>query len=70
MQCMCVLGVRGEEAFFFNNKDIPASRYRDLGASPSRLRVMDESITSASCGREQVLVQLLWYAYSWQGEAV
>lgn len=35
---VCVLEVRGEEAFFFNNKDIPASRYRNLGASPSEPR--------------------------------
>lgn len=33
----CV-GGWGEEAFFFSNKDIPANRYRDLGASPSELR--------------------------------
>lgn len=37
-KCVCVLGAGGEEAFFFNNQDIPASTYRDLGASPSELR--------------------------------
>lgn len=37
-KCVCVLGAGGEEAFFFNNQDIPASRYRDLGAFPSELR--------------------------------